>query len=270
MKNPITALIVDDEDLAREKIRFFLADDPECQILSECANGFQAVEAVCDAMPDVIFLDIQMPELDGFETLRIIRDSLDEGVLMPLVVFITAYDHFALKAFEAHAADYLLKPFDYERFAAMFARVKDHIRNRQARVAQETLLKELAAFKTSDTTNFTERFAFKTRGRIYFVDADNVEWIEADRNYALFHVGDLTHVLRITFGELAEQLDPTRFLRVHRSIIIQKSCIREIAKRSDRSHTVILQNGTVLDIGTGYRASVFAAMGLQLPNDEAD
>lgn len=265
MKTPITTLIVDDEDLAREKIRFFLADDPECQVLGECSNGFQAIEAVCDIMPDVIFLDIQMPELDGFETLRMIQGFLEQGISMPLVVFITAYDHFALKAFEAHAADYLLKPFDYKRFETMLVRVKDHVRNRQARAIQESLLKELATVKNQNTRHFTERFAFKTRGRIYFVDVDHVEWIEADKNYALFHVGELTHVLRTAFGDLVEQLDPARFIRIHRSIIIQKNYIREIIKRSDRSYAVITQSGETLGIGTGYRADVFATMRLQSP-----
>lgn len=273
---PINALIVDDEDLAREKIRYFLSEAAEWRVMADCANGFRAVEAVCEAVPeavpDVIFLDIQMPELDGFETLRMIRDSLDEQALMPFVVFITAYDQYALKAFEAHAADYLLKPFDHERFHAMLARVSDHVRNRQAQRAYETvheaLLKEIAALKNPDKPRYTERFAFKTRGRIYFVSAENVDWIEADRNYALFHVGSLTHILRSTFGDLAEQLDPAQFLRVHRSAIVRKNLIKEIAKRSDRSYEVVLQGGQTLDIGIAYRESVFAALGLLPPPED--
>ncbi|MFY8001525.1 MAG: LytR/AlgR family response regulator transcription factor [Candidatus Kapaibacteriota bacterium] len=266
-KHLIKTLIVDDEDLAREKIRHFLGDDEECLVLADCANGYKAVESVCERLPDVIFLDIQMPELDGFETLRMIRDSLDEEAVMPLVVFITAFDHYALKAFEAHAVDYLLKPFDYERFQAMFARVKEQIRARQAHSSQESLLREIRELQSQRALKYPVRYAFKTRGRIYFVDVEDVDWIEADRNYALFHVSGLTHVLRTAFGELAEQLDPVRFLRIHRSAIVRKSGIQEIRKRSERSYQIVLRNGKELDIGVGYRDSVFAALGLVSPED---
>lgn len=270
MTSPITAIIVDDEDLARQKIRHFLNDDVDCRILADCANGFKAVEAVCDQVPDVIFLDVQMPELDGFETLRMIRDSLDEGVQMPLVVFITAFDHYALKAFEAHATDYLLKPFDYERFYTMFAGIKHHIQTRKTLSEHEILRRELALLKSAQTSVYTERFAFKTRGRIYFVNTEEVDWIEADRNYALFHVGNLTHIYRSTFGDLEQQLDPAVFLRVHRSAIVQKQHIQEISKRSERSYQVILKNGVALDIGVGYRENVFTAMGLQSLPEASD
>jgi two-component system LytT family response regulator len=261
---PIKALIVDDEDLAREKIRFFLADVSDCLVIGECADGFQAVEAVCEELPDVIFLDIQMPEIDGFEVIRLIRDSLDDDTPMPLVVFTTAYDQYALRAFEANAADYLLKPFDYERFQAMFVRVQGQIRDRKARAAHDELLQQLSAYPTATSPQpvYQERFAFKTRGRIYFVHANDVDWIEADRNYALFHVGELTHILRATFAELEHLLNPADFLRIHRSAIIRKGCIEEITKRSDRLYSIVLKGGTTLDIGENYREDVFAVLGV--------
>ncbi len=270
MHKLITAIIVDDEDLARQKIRHFLSDETDCIIVAECPNGFSAVEAVCETVPSVIFIDIQMPELDGFETLRMIRDSLDEDSRMPLVVFITAYDHYAMKAFEAHAVDYLLKPFDYERFHAMFQRIKEQLSAQNALREQDTLRQELALLKASSAGNYTERFAFKTRGRIYFVNVEDVDWIEADRNYALFHVGEIVHVYRSTFGELAQQLDPARFVRVHRSVIVQKARITKISKRSERLYQVFLSSGAALDIGSGFRESVFTAMDLKPSADDVE
>ncbi|MCU0428192.1 MAG: LytTR family DNA-binding domain-containing protein [Candidatus Kapabacteria bacterium] len=267
MHKLITAIIVDDEDLARQKIRHFLSDDTDCVVLAECPNGFSAVEAVCETVPSVIFMDIQMPELNGFETLQMIRDSLDEGSRMPLVVFITAYDHYAMKAFEAHAVDYLLKPFDYERFHAMFQRIKEQLSAQNALREQDTLRQELALLKASSAGNYTERFAFKTRGRIYFVNVEDIDWIEADRNYALFHVGEMIHVYRSTFGELEQQLNPAQFLRIHRSAIVRTTFINEILPRSERSYELVLKNGVTLDIGIHFKDSVFAALGLQAPKE---
>jgi two-component system LytT family response regulator len=263
MANPITMLIVDDEDLAREKIEFFLEEEQDCRIQALCENGFQAVEAVSEAVPDVIFMDIQMPELNGFETLSMIRSSLDEGVAMPLLVFTTAYDHYALKAFEAHAADYLLKPFDYERFQEMLGYVREQMRHRRAGEENSLLQKKIVDLETASTPHYTERFAFKTRGRIYFVNVQDVEWIESERNYALFHVGDLTHIYRSTITELEQKLDPAQFLRIHRSAIVRTSFIKEILPRSERSYELVLKNGVTLDIGVLFKDSVFAALGIQ-------
>jgi two-component system LytT family response regulator len=232
-----------------------------------CENGFQAVEAVCEAVPDIIFLDIQMPELDGFETLRMIRDSLDEGVAMPLLVFTTAYDQYALKAFEAHAADYLLKPFDYERFQEMLLFIKEQIRLRRAGEENTALQQKVARLQTASTTQYTERFAFKTRGRIYFVGAEHIDWIESERNYALFHVGELTHIYRSTITDLEQHLNPAQFLRIHRSTIVRKTFVNEIVPRSERSYEIILKDGTTLDIGVLYKDSVFAALGLATPKE---
>ncbi len=261
----ISILIVDDEDLAREKIRHFCGEDHDCVIIGECSNGFQAVEALCHHVPDVVFLDIQMPELDGFETLRLIQDSLEDEATAPFVVFITAFDEYALKAFEAHAIDYLLKPYDFERFHAMLFRVKNYVRNRQTLNSHEHLLREISTLQQLQSIAYSERFAFKTRGRIYFVESEHVNWIEADRNYALFHVGENTHVLRSTFHELEKRLNPAQFLRIHRSFIVRKDFVGSLTKRTDGSERlfeVVLKNGKILDIGEGYRDSVFAALGV--------
>jgi two-component system LytT family response regulator len=267
MTNPITVLIVDDEDLAREKIEFFLQDETDCRVQAMCENGFRAVEAVCEAVPEVIFLDIQMPELDGFETMQMIRDSLDDGTPMPLLVFTTAYDHYALKAFEAHATDYLLKPFDYERFQEMLAYVREQIRLRRAGQEHSILVQQAMNIRPANAPQYTERFAFKTRGRIYFISTEHIDWIEADKNYALFHVGDLTHVYRSTITELEHRLNPTEFLRIHRSTIVRKAFIKELIPRSERSYELVLHNSTTLDIGVHFKESVFAALGLAPPKD---
>lgn len=266
----ITTLIVDDEDLARKKIRHFLSDDAAFTVIGECENGFQAVESALEQMPDVLFLDVQMPEMDGFEALRMIRSSLktqpantESSVPMPFVVFITAYDHYALEAFREHAADYLLKPFDYKRFQAMLVHLKEQIANAQARDENKRLVELLEErdAKQFSPSPYSERFVFRTRGKVYFVKAENVEWIEAEKNYVLVHVQsgftttpnqEAVHVLRETLAELEEKLNPEHFVRVHRSAIVRISCIASIQRRTERDYDVLLHDGNRIECGRKY------------------
>lgn len=279
----ITALIVDDEDLSRKKIRRFLNDDAEFLVIGECENGYQAVESALEYMPDVLFLDVAMPGMDGFETLRMIRSSLNISVpnseasiqlptLMPFVVFITAYDHYALTAFREHAIDYLLKPFDYKRFQVMLVHLKAHIANAQARAENRRLVELLEQHDAQHfpPSPYSECFIFRTRGRMVVVKTDDVSWIEAEKNYALFHVpsADLTttgqdtlHVLRETLTELESKLNPAHFIRVHRSAIVRISCIRGIQKRTKRDYDILLKDGTRIECGRNYMANIIHAMG---------
>jgi two-component system LytT family response regulator len=266
----ITALIVDDEDLSRKKIRRFLSNDVVFWVIGECENGFQAVESALEQMPDVLFLDVQMPEMDGFEALRMIRSSLqtlsidtETSVPMPFVVFITAYDHYALEAFREHAVDYLLKPFDFKRFQAMLLHLKGQIANAQARAENKRIVELLEERDAQQfpPAPYLERFVFRTRGRMAVVKAEEVLWIEADRNYALFHVQnadnnashqDTIHVLRETLAQLEEKLNPKHFVRVHRSALVRISCIASLQKRTERDYDVLLKDGTRMECGRNY------------------
>lgn len=274
----ITALIVDDEDLSRKKIRRFLGNDAGFWVIGECENGFQAVESALEQMPDVLFLDVQMPEMDGFEALRMIRSSLqtlsierETPAPMPFVVFITAYDHYALEAFREHAVDYLLKPFDSKRFQAMLLHLKGQIANAQARAENKRLVELLEERDAQQfpPAPYLERFVFRTRGRMVVVKADEVVWIEADKNYALFHVQnadnnashqETIHVLRETLAELEEKLNPKHFVRVHRSAMVRISCIASLQKRTERDYDVLLKNGTRLECGRNYVERVTKAL----------
>jgi two-component system, LytTR family, response regulator len=275
----ITTLIVDDEDLARKKIRRFVSDDEAFRVIGECENGFQAVESALEQMPDVLFLDVQMPEMDGFEALRMIRSSLktlqantESPVTMPFVVFITAYDHYALEAFREHAADYLLKPFDYKRFQAMLTHLKEQIANTQARAENKRLV-ELLAERDAEhfpSSHYSDHFVFRTRGRVYFVKAEDVEWIEADKNYVLVHVQsgfttapnqEAVHVLRETLAELEARLNPEYFVRVHRSAIVRISCIASIQRRTERDYDVLLYDGNRIECGRKYVKKIAEVIG---------
>ncbi len=275
----ITVLIVDDEDLSRKKIRRFLGDDVEFLVIGECENGFQAVESALEQIPDVLFLDVQMPEMDGFEALRMIRSSLktfsidtETPAPMPFVVFITAYDHYALEAFREHAVDYLLKPFDYKRFQAMLLHLKGQIANVQARAENKRLVELLEERDAQQIppAPYSERFVFRTRGRMVVVKAEEVVWIEADKNYALFHVQnadktashqETVHVLRETLAELEAKLNPKFFVRVHRSALVRISCIASLQKRTERDYDVLLNDGTRMECGRNYVERVVGVMG---------
>jgi len=250
----IRVLIVDDEALARGILREMLQRDSDVSIVGECANGKHAVEAIQELTPDVLFLDIQMPEMGGFEVL----DALD-GPTMPHLVFVTAYDQYAVRAFEVHALDYILKPFDRERFEAAWQRAKAQVlRERNGGVEQRilSLLEDLKA-----GTKYLERLVIKSSGRIYFLETNDIDWIQAEGNYVSVHVGKKSHLLRETISSLESQLDPRKFLRIHRSAIVRIDRIKELQPWFHGEYHIILLDGTELTLSRNYRDRLQEALG---------
>jgi two-component system, LytTR family, response regulator len=238
----IRTLIVDDEELARQRVRLLLDEEPDVEVVGECADGFEAVDQIQAARSDLIFLDVQMPEMDGFEVLRRVPKEL-----LPVVIFTTAYDQHALRAFEANALDYLLKPFKPTRFAEAVQRARDLIANKQAAVTTRGLLSLLG--QTPAPTVHLTRLAVKTPGKVTFVELDQVQAIEAAGKYAVVHVGrsphgpQENHVLRESMGSLESNLPPQRFLRISRSVIVNIDHIQELQPMFKGENLVVLKNG---------------------------
>ncbi len=247
--NKINVLIVDDEPLARERVRSLLASDPDVDGIAEVGDGLRAVEAIESGSPDLVFLDIQMPELDGFGVIEAV------GVEhMPVVIFVTAYDEHALRAFDAHALDYLLKPFDAGRFDEAVRRAKgriegDRSRDLQARI--ERLLRE-----QSGTRPTPERLLVRSGGRVLFLGVDRIDWIEAAGNYVRLHVGADTHLIRATISHMARRLEPGRFARIHRSTIVNLDRVARLEPMDHGDLALFLRDGTELTLNRTYRTHV--------------
>jgi two-component system, LytTR family, response regulator len=237
-------LIVDDERLCRQRIRRLLAFEPEFEIAGECGDGGEAVRSLGRERPDVLFLDVQMPELDGFEVLRAI------GNAPPLIIFTSAYDEYALRAFEVHAFDYLLKPFDRKRFRESLQRAKAHL-VRERPGADDRLLALFEHF--AGGRKMPDRIAVRNNGRVVFVKLDEIDWIEASDNYICLHCGKATHILRETMNEVETWLDSARFLRVHRSAIVNLDRIRELRPWFRGDYRIILLDGTELTMTKTHR-----------------
>lgn len=253
----VQALIVDDERIAREGIRMRLEKASEIQVAGECANGIEAVTFIRERKPDLVFLDVQMPGLDGFGVIE--KVGADR---MPPVIFITAYDKYALRAFEVHAFDYILKPFDDERFAHALQRIKSQLRLAEIETVSNrltALLEDLQARqKTLESDSRApesrlERIAVKTAGRIFFIEAEEIDWLEAADNYVQLHVGRETHLIREKVNRLENRLDPNQFLRIHRSIILNVKRIKELRPLFNGVFSVILKDGTKLTSGRHFR-----------------
>ncbi len=250
----IRALIVDDEPPARAILREMLKDDPEVEVIGECANGKQAVKALATQSPDLMFLDIQMPEMDGFALL----EALDEEH-MPTVIFVTAYDRYAVRAFEVAAVDYLLKPFNHERLAKALQRAKNSLTDGSADRSRQVieLLHQINA-----RAEYLDRFVIKNNGRTLLVPADDVDWIEADGNYLLLHVGQSAHLLRQTLQSMEQRLNPRKFLRIHRSAIVNLDRIKELQTHvNGEDQIVILKDGSQLTLSRRFRDKVSQALG---------
>ena len=230
----IRALIVDDEALARERVRTLLAAASGVTIIGECTGGREAVEAIIDQEPDLVFLDVQMPDLDGFQVLEALGD--DD---LPAIVFVTAYDEYALRAFEVHAVDYLLKPIEPERFARTLEHVRTTLGNRSDRL--EALLDALA---TRDLP--LDRLVIRTRGKVSFLKPSEIDWVEADGKHVKLHAGRETHVVRQQLKRLEPRLTPHGFVRVHRSAIVNVDRIKELEPWFHGEYVVILKDGTKL------------------------
>lgn len=242
----IRTLIVDDEPLSRERIRQMLKRDADIEIVGDCGTGREAVTAIRERSPDLLFLDVQMPEMDGFAVLKALgRDRL------PVVVFVTAYDRYAVKAFEVHALDYVLKPFKRKRFEEVLQRAKAEIRRGRAGDLSERTLALLERLQVKAQP--LERLAVKTKGRVSFLRTAEIDWIEAEDNYVRLHVGKESHLLRYAMARLEAQLDPNKFLRIHRSAIVNIDRVRELRPWFNRDYQVILHDGTQLMLSRSYR-----------------
>lgn len=247
-------LIVDDEPLARERLRDLLVRDTDVEVVGECTDGPSAVEAIREQEPDLVFLDVKMPGHDGF---RVVEEIGSDR--MPATVFVTAFDKFALKAFEVRAFDYLLKPFDRDRFDAVLDRAKDDFRRKhqdEVRDRIEELITEVRSERKP-----LERIAVKSSGSVYFLRAEEIDWIEAAGNYSRLHVGKTTHLLRETMTNLEGKLDPKRFLRIHRSTIINIERVRELQPYFHGDYIVLLEGGIELTLSRNYRQRLHEVFG---------
>ena len=241
-------LIVDDEPISRRRLRRLLALEPECELVGECENGRDAVHSLERETIDILFLDVQMPEMDGFEVVHTIARS------HPLIIFTSAYDEYALKAFEVHAFDYLLKPFDRRRFRESVQRARMQLTQAQPTVEKLADDRILRLFENlAGARNAPDRIAIRNNGRVIFLRLGEIAWIEAADNYVCLHCGKDTHILRETMSELEARLDPARFIRVHRSAIVNLDCIKELQPWFRGDYKVMLNDGTELTLTKNHR-----------------
>jgi len=243
----VRTLIVDDEPLARERLRALLQAEADVEIVGECRDGREAVDAIGRETPDLVFLDIQIPDLDGFQVIEAVGPEK-----APVVVFVTAYDTYALQAFEVHAVDYLLKPFDEERFQKALARARTAVQSRRAggEVGEKllALLQDLRA-----PHGYLERLVVKSAGRLFFLRTLEIGWIESAGNYVCLHVSGESHLLRETMTALEAKLDPARFVRIHRTAIVNIDEVKELQPLFHGEYQVLLRDGTQLTLSRGYR-----------------
>ncbi|HEY6805397.1 MAG TPA: LytTR family DNA-binding domain-containing protein [Pyrinomonadaceae bacterium] len=253
----IRALVVDDEPLARRRIRKLLARDTEVEVIGDCANGYEAIDAISRESPNLVFLDVQMPEIDGFAVL----EQIDQSAV-PFVIFVTAYDQYALKAFEVSAVDYLLKPFDRKRFEQALQRAKTRLSTEQgSEFNQQTLalLQELKA-----RSQHHERLLIKSGGRAFFLKTDEIDWIAAEGKYVRLHVGNESHLLREGIAVIESQLDARKFLRVHRSHIVNIDRVKELQPWFNHEYRVVLHDGTKLILSRSCRKKLTDLLGERL------
>jgi two-component system LytT family response regulator len=253
----VRVLVADDEPLARERLRLLLSREDGIDLVAECPNGTDAIEAIDRLQPDLVFLDVQMPGATGFEVIEAIGAER-----MPLVVFVTAFDQYALRAFDVHALDYLLKPFDRERFHEALVRARQQLDRRTNGDLERRLLELVQDLKPS--AQRLERFVIKSGGRVFFVRADEIDWIEAAGNYVKLHVGGDAHLFRETMNSLELQLDPDTFYRIHRSHIVNIERVKELQPWFNGEYVVFLRNGTRLTLSRGYREKLQERIGRSL------
>ncbi|HKE91065.1 MAG TPA: LytTR family DNA-binding domain-containing protein [Gemmatimonadales bacterium] len=260
----IRALIVDDEPAARDAIRSLLAGDTDIHIVGECADGRTALRAIASTSPDLLFLDVQMPEMDGFTMLRQL-----EPERLPVVVFVTAFDQYALRAFDVHATDYLLKPFDDERFREAVSRAKQSVRagqlgrlSEELRALLDGVASPVAASRPAAPGGpYLKRLVIKSGGRVTLLNVRDIDWIEAEGDYVKIHVGKTWHLLRETMKRLEAQFDPARFVRIHRSTIVNVERIKELQSYFRGEYVVILQDGKSLKLSRGYKEHLESVLG---------
>jgi two-component system, LytTR family, response regulator len=246
MNARIRTLVADDEPIARARMLSLLQEEPDIEVIGECATGPQAISAIERTSPDLVFLDIQMPQMDGITLARTLGRS------MPAVVFVTAYDEYALGAFEVHALDYVLKPYSAERFKSALVHARQHLSTRRASGAQPP------------ASERRDRLVIKSSGRIYFIRTRDIDWCEASGNYVRLHVGPQTHLVRGTMGHIESQLDQAQFVRIHRSTIVNVDRIQELHSSFGGEYVVLLHDKTRLTLSRGYRDGLQAKLGKTL------
>jgi len=263
----IRTLVVDDEPLAREGLLALLSDDPEIEVVAACSDGREALGAMRRLHPALLFLDVQMPEMDGFEVLEALESDEETA---PVVVFVTAYDQYALRAFEMHALDYLLKPFDDDRFDKALRRAKTQVRQEQADVLSRRLMAMLETYRgggvpepeaEAEGGSYLTRLAIRSSGRVVFLKTEEIDWIGAADYYVELHAGGKAHLLREPMARLEEKLDPKRFLRIHRSAIINVDRVREVRTSPLGERFVLLTDGTKLKLSRSRRDKLQVLMG---------
>jgi two-component system LytT family response regulator len=244
--NKIRALVVDDEPMARDRVLSLLQQEEDVEVVGECADGTQAVAAIQNQSPDLVFLDVQMPGHNAFDVIEAVGADR-----MPPVIFVTAYDEYALKAFEVHALDYLLKPFGRDRFQQTLQHARSHVERRRAGDLGRKLLALVNDIKPEPPR--LERLVVKSGGRVFFLRTDEIDWIEAAGNYVRLHLGSESHLFRETMNHMEARLDSRQFVRIHRSRIVNTDRVKELQPWFNGEHVVILQNGTRLTLSRGYR-----------------
>jgi two-component system, LytTR family, response regulator len=241
---PIQAIVVDDESLARRNLTVLLRRDPDIGSVAECGSGLEAIEEIRKSKPDLVFLDVQMPECDGFDVLELLG-----GDLPPTIIFVTAHDEYALRAFEAGALDYLLKPFDDARFGRALTRAKE----------------KLAHYLPPRRA--TERLVVRSQGQVLFLSVEDIDWIEAAGYYACLHVGSDTHIMRRSLSELEQDLGDEKFIRIHRSIVVNLDRIRGLELQTTGEYDVVLKSKVRLRLSRRYRKRLQDRMGAMSGRD---
>ena len=241
LRAPIRALVVEDEPLARRNVTVLLERDPDIDAMAECGSGMEAIESIKKSRPDLVFLDVQMPECGGFDVLEMLGSDLP-----PAIIFVTAHEEYALRAFEAGALDYLLKPFDDARFDRALARAKDKI-----------------ARYLPQQARLPERLVVKEQGQVLFLDVADVDWVEAAGYYACLHVGSATHVIRRALSELEKDLGEEKFVRIHRSFIVNLERVRGLELQAGGEHEVVLRAGVRLRLSRRFKKGLEDRLGLR-------
>jgi two-component system, LytTR family, response regulator len=242
----IRTLVVDDEPLARERLTGLLSSEADIDLVGQCRDGEEAITSIMDHSPDLVFLDVQMPQMNGFEVIDAVGSDR-----MPLVIFVTAYDQHALRAFQVRALDYLLKPFDRERFSEALQRARKQIERDETGDIGRRLLALVKDLRKDQPR--AERLVVKSGGRLFFLRADEIDWVEAAGNYVRLHVGTTSHLLRETMNAIEGRLDPEKFFRIHRSRIVNMERIQELQPWLNGEYAVLLRTGTRLTLSRGYR-----------------
>ena len=250
----IKVLVADDEPLARERLSGLLSQEPDIEVVGQARDGEEAVTAIHDDSPDLVFLDVQMPQMSGFNVIEAVGSDK-----MPLVIFVTAYDQHALKAFQVRALDYLLKPFDRERFKDALSRARKQLERDENGDLGRRLLALVKDLRRDQPKS--DRLVVKSGGRLFFLRTDEIDWVEAAGNYVRLHVGPGSHLLRETMNAIEGRLDPEKFFRIHRSRIVNMERIQELQPWLNGEYAVLLRTGTRLTLSRGYREKLQDRLG---------